>query len=669
MEEEKRNELMNVFKNICFIFNHYQKYLDMIYENLNNNYIRHRGYLINLKEFEQLKNDVEYNFYEDNNANEYEEHIKPKIDKLLEENKSIEFERFEQVKIESSKELLDLFNDNNEYIFINVDTWNNLCKKEEQNEPYYIYYINNSELIFSVNDDKYLKFKHNNNIINKNSYIFNSNKSILSNRDYLTNIIQLYFYYNFIHYQLNSKIPIKLDSIDYCLVNSNWMNKLKTFHNFELIIREFNINNEIRDILSKKKYTSVYHLRELEGINDIIKRISPNLLINFNLNKEKAFISNLNFPPDISFIPNNEIQELLVFNNFEIMNKGVLKLFKNIHSNIDSSIKINYFSECFIVDHNIIINFHDIDKKGKYITSIGKLKNCIFKVNYILIYNDEISRKNHINRIKKNVTAFLNMYPNFNICEPLLDGINENIIGSIIKCKEDSENKINRNRFNTVTCRQNKNKNTDNNGKNYNLIDRNENTINEDINIIKQKLNEEKIKNKNLMEKVEFLKNALKEEKLKTKKKEEIFQKIKNDLENEIKNFKDLIENNNEQFLKNLSNNDINDSILNNMIEKDKEIKDLKIKLARYPYQLEEGEELITVNFRSLDQQLNGYSLICKNTEYFFNIEKRIFEDKKEYIDLVVFFTVNGKKVETNLNLKENDIKNNDIIMVNVCEL
>lgn len=261
------------------------------------------------------------------------------------------------------------------------------------------------------------------------------------------------------------------------------------------------------------------------------------------------------------------------------------------------------------------------------------------------------------------------MYPNFNICEPLLDGINENIIGSIIKCKEDSENKINRNRFNTVTCRQNKNKNTDNNGKNYNLIDRNENTINEDINIIKQKLNEEKIKNKNLMEKVEFLKNALKEEKYKTKKKEEIFQKIKNDLENEIKNFKDLIENNNEQFLKNLSNNDINDSILNNMIEKDKEIKDLKIKLARYPYQLEEGEELITVNFRSLDQQLNGYSLICKNTEYFFNIEKRIFEDKKEYIDLAIFFTVNGKKVETNLNLKENDIKNNDIIMVNVCEL
>ena len=55
-------------------------------------------------------------------------------------------------------------------------------------------------------------------------------------------------------------------------------------------------------------------------------------------------------------------------------------------------------------------------------------------------------------------------------------------------------------------------------------------------------------------------------------------------------------------------------------MEKDKELKELKQKikesnqkLSRYPFELNEGEELMTINFSSVDQKIQNYSIICKN--------------------------------------------------------
>ena len=280
-----KNDLFNSFKNYCDLFNNYKDYLEMIYKNLNYNYIKHRRYLINLKELEKLKNDIEYNFYEDNNVNKYEKHIKYKIDKLYEENKSIEFKGFEQVKIESSIELLNLINNNNEYIFIDIYTWKNLCKKGKEKEKYYPFFINSLELIFSSNDNKCVRFKHNKNIINKNSYISTvSNEILLFQREELINIIQLVNYYNFINKKINEKIPFKLDSFDYCLVNSKWMEYLKNFYNFELINHEFNLNNEINHLIAKNNKAYKFHLIKLEDIKEIITKISKNVLEKINLN-------------------------------------------------------------------------------------------------------------------------------------------------------------------------------------------------------------------------------------------------------------------------------------------------------------------------------------------------------------------------------------------------
>ena len=102
---------------------------------------------------------------------------------------------------------------------------------------------------------------------------------------------------------------------------------------------------------------------------------------------------------------------------------------------------------------------------------------------------------------------------------------------------------------------------------------------------------------------------------------------------------------------------------------KDEEINKLKKKLERYPFELKEGEKLMTVNFRSNDQKLQNYSVICKNTNNFNIIENKLYNDNKEYYDTENYFTCNGIRVHKNKTLDENNIHNNDVIVLNVLDV
>ena len=130
----------------------------------------------------------------------------------------------------------------------------------------------------------------------------------------------------------------------------------------------------------------------------------------------------------------------------------------------------------------------------------------------------------------------------------------------------------------------------------------------------------------------------------------------------------DIINNQNfEKFPKKIL--DSKEELYNIIIEKDKEIKELKLKLSRYPMELKEGEKLMTINFTSVDSKINNYSIICKNTDIFNNIEKKLYEDYNEYYDTDNYFTVNGKKIHRFKNLDENNIHNNDVIILNIIEI
>ena len=78
---------------------------------------------------------------------------------------------------------------------------------------------------------------------------------------------------------------------------------------------------------------------------------------------------------------------------------------------------------------------------------------------------------------------------------------------------------------------------------------------------------------------------------------------------------------------------------------------------------------MMTVNFKSCDQKLDCYSIICKNTDIFSNLERILYKNNKEYYDSENYFTVNGIKVTNHKTLKENNIKNNDIIILNLLEI
>ena len=65
----------------------------------------------------------------------------------------------------------------------------------------------------------------------------------------------------------------------------------------------------------------------------------------------------------------------------------------------------------------------------------------------------------------------------------------------------------------------------------------------------------------------------------------------------------------------------------------------------------------------SSDKKLHK-TIICKNTELFCDLEKKIYQDNDK-IDIGNYFTLNGKKIDETKSLDDNNIKDNDIIVLN----
>ena len=126
---------------------------------------------------------------------------------------------------------------------------------------------------------------------------------------------------------------------------------------------------------------------------------------------------------------------------------------------------------------------------------------------------------------------------------------------------------------------------------------------NENKNIIELKnwLIKEKEKNKNL-------EKELCDKKNKNKNLEEVISKLENEIENLKENEK----------LKNISTNGTEkESLFNIILDKEKEIKELKEKLSRFPFELEKGEKLMVINFKSFNEELQNYSIFCKKNDIF----------------------------------------------------
>jgi chromosome segregation ATPase len=158
---------------------------------------------------------------------------------------------------------------------------------------------------------------------------------------------------------------------------------------------------------------------------------------------------------------------------------------------------------------------------------------------------------------------------------------------------------------------------------------------------------------------LEKLENELNEEK---KKNEELIEK-NNELEEKMKNMQNIPSTEN-SFSKNESTSlgENREKLLDNILEKDSEIKELKAKLDK-AIKLEEGEELISLIFMEESENIH-YSVICKNTDKITKPEEKLFvkypKIKEEDIEFDYFF--NKKRIKKSKTLKEYNITNGDII-------
>ena len=90
---------------------------------------------------------------------------------------------------------------------------------------------------------------------------------------------------------------------------------------------------------------------------------------------------------------------------------------------------------------------------------------------------------------------------------------------------------------------------------------------------------------------------------------------------------------------------------LNNLI-KNKDIKNIQ------------HQETISIIISTLGEKVIC-PLICKNTDKFSNIEKKFYKEYPEYSSKKNIFTIRGKMINSDKSLDENNIKNNDIILLN----
>ena len=163
-------------------------------------------------------------------------------------------------------------------------------------------------------------------------------------------------------------------------------------------------------------------------------------------------------------------------------------------------------------------------------------------------------------------------------------------------------------------------------------------------------MNELKANNKKYINEINKLKNKLNE-----------YENENNNLKKEIINLNNLL---NEEKKKKISNDNSNNN-LNRFFElmeklniKENEIKEIKSIL---PFDLKKGEKLMTIIFFSVDQKIH-YSLICKNTDKFTNIEQKLFEVFPECQEENYYFIANGIQINRYKTLEQLKLKNSAII-------
>ena len=197
--------------------------------------------------------------------------------------------------------------------------------------------------------------------------------------------------------------------------------------------------------------------------------------------------------------------------------------------------------------------------------------------------------------------------------------------------------------------------------------------INEFINLHKDYISTNSIFLKNDINKINTSINNINEIKLSEKALEKSNKELEKRLILEREKNRKLIEKINQlnDLLKNDSKNNVSEEhsndLLQLLVQKEKKIEELRLKLSKSSLELSGREKLISIIFTSTDKKFL-HSVICKNTDIFYNLELKLYQKYKEYSKLENYFTINERKINKTKNLEFNKIKVNDIIILNTLD-
>ena len=81
--------------------------------------------------------------------------------------------------------------------------------------------------------------------------------------------------------------------------------------------------------------------------------------------------------------------------------------------------------------------------------------------------------------------------------------------------------------------------------------------------------------------------------------------------------------------------------------------------------ELKKGEVIISVLFMSMgNQDIQNYSMPCKNTDLFVDLERKLYEDFPKFKNYETYFEVNTRRILRFKTIEENKIESNAIINI-----
>ena len=175
-------------------------------------------------------------------------------------------------------------------------------------------------------------------------------------------------------------------------------------------------------------------------------------------------------------------------------------------------------------------------------------------------------------------------------------------------------------------------------------------------------MNEEKSKNNRLNEQIEKLEKELsieKDSKNKLNIQLEIANKKINDLTNQLSNNFNSIQNNKVIELQKII--DMKNQEISQLYTRINNKNDNGVNFMP-------GDKIISIAFISVNQKIQNYNRAYKDTEIISRIEEELYNEYPEFKEKETYLMLNANKMKRFKSLKENNVKDGDVIQVHIYE-